>query len=101
MQAHQSSLLESTHLFFLSIICALKVTSLGCFIMKVLEGHRQLGYMNLTLYLIEAPLKYHVFENIMENGAFALLDFPLYFQKYSKFFLIFFLCLKVGNYVMI
>ena len=30
------------------------------------------------------PLKYHVFENIMENGAFALLEqmlhFPLYFQ---------------------
>ena len=34
------------------------------------------------------PLKYHVFENIMENGAFApneqMLHFPLYFQKYSK-----------------
>ena len=33
------------------------------------------------------PLKYHVFENIMENGAFALLEqmlhFP-YFQKYKK-----------------
>ena len=34
------------------------------------------------------PLKYHVFENIMENRAFALLEqmlhFPQYFQKYSK-----------------
>ena len=33
-------------------------------------------------------LKYHVFENIMDNGAFALLEqmlhFPQYFQKYSK-----------------
>ena len=33
-------------------------------------------------------LKYPVFENIMENGAFALLKqmlhFPQYFQKYSK-----------------
>ena len=41
---------------------------------------------------------YHVFENFMENGAFALLEqmphFPEYIQKYSKlklfFFLIFF-----------
>ena len=24
--------------------------------------------------LFDMPLKYHVFENIMENGAFALLD---------------------------
>ena len=34
------------------------------------------------------PLIYHVFLNIMENGAFALLEqmlhFPLYFRKYSK-----------------
>ena len=26
------------------------------------------------------PLKYHVFENIMENGAFALLEQMLHFQ---------------------
>ena len=26
----------------------------------------------LTLYSIITPLKYHVFKNIMENGAFAL-----------------------------
>ena len=45
----------------------------------------------LTLHSIIAlltPLKYHVFENIMENEAFApkeqMLHFPLYFQKYSK-----------------
>ena len=34
------------------------------------------------------PLEYHVFENIMENGAFVLLEqmllFPEYIQKYSK-----------------
>ena len=34
------------------------------------------------------PLKCHVFENIMESGAFALLEqmlhFPSYFQKYSN-----------------
>ena len=34
------------------------------------------------------PMKYHVFENIMENGAFALLEqmlhFQLYIQKNSK-----------------
>ena len=39
------------------------------------------------------PLKYNVFENIMENGVFApleqMLHFPLYFQKYSKLYLIF------------
>ena len=33
-------------------------------------------------------LKYHVFENIMENGAFAhleqMLHFSQYFLKYSK-----------------
>ena len=34
----------------------------------------------LTLYPIEMPLKYHVFENIMENGAFALLEQMLHFQ---------------------
>ena len=53
------------------------------------------------------PLKYHVFENIMENGAFALLEqmlhFSLYFQKYSKLnlselFVEFFQChLKIEN----
>ena len=56
------------------------------------------------------PLKYKVFENIMENGAFALLEqmlhFPLYFQKYSKLnfnFSCFFFqcCLKIENDVMI
>ena len=45
-------------------------------------------------------------ENIMENGAFALLEqmfhFPYYFQKYSKlnlnFYFIFFqCCLKIEN----
>ena len=51
----------------------------------------------------------HVFENIMENGAFALLEqmlhFPLYFQKYSKLYLIFIdffqFCLKIDSDVMI
>ena len=28
----------------------------------------------ITLHSIIMPLKYHVFENIMENGAFALLE---------------------------
>ena len=55
------------------------------------------------------PLKYHVFENIMENEAFAqleqMLHFPKYFQKYSKIYLnfleIFQYCLKIENDVMI
>ena len=42
----------------------------------------------LTLYSIITPLKYHAFENFMENGAFALLEqmlhFTYFFQKYSK-----------------
>ena len=50
-----------------------------------------------------------VFENIMENGAFALLEqmlhFPKYFQNYSKLnlnFLEFFqCCLKIENDVMV
>ena len=54
-------------------------------------------------------LKYHVFENIMKNGAFAhleqMLHFPYYFHKYSnlaKIFLEFFqCCLKEENDVMI
>ena len=33
----------------------------------------------LTLYSIITPLKYHIFKNIMENGAFALLEQMLYF----------------------
>ena len=44
-----------------------------------------------TLYSIIrllTPLKYPVFESIMGNGAFALLEqmlhFPYYFQNYSK-----------------
>ena len=39
------------------------------------------------------PLKYHAFEKIVENRAFALLEqmlhFLLYFQKYSKLNIIF------------
>ena len=34
---------------------------------------------SLTLYSIVTPMKYHEFENIMENGAFALLEQMLHF----------------------
>ena len=34
----------------------------------------------LSIYSIITPLKYHAFENIMENGAFALLGQMLYFS---------------------
>ena len=55
------------------------------------------------------PLKYHVFENIVENGAFApleqMLHFPWYLQKYSKLYLnvswIFSMLSKNRNDVMI
>ena len=64
------------------------------------------------------PLKYHVFENIMENGAFALLEQMLHFpqkrkcsifhiifksiQTLTSIFLEFFqCCLKIENDVMI
>ena len=33
-----------------------------------------------TLYSKVTPLKYHVFKNIMENGAFAHLEQMLHFQ---------------------
>ena len=33
----------------------------------------------LTLYSIITPLQYRVFENIMEKGAFALLEQMLHF----------------------
>ena len=33
----------------------------------------------LTLYSILTPLKYHVFVNIMENGAFA--SFSMYIER--------------------
>ena len=38
-------------------------------------------YKGLTLYPIITPLKYmyHVYENIMEKGAFALLEQMLHF----------------------
>ena len=44
----------------------------------------------LTLYpMMDGTFEnYDIFENIMENGAFALLEqmlhFPYYFHKYSK-----------------
>ena len=53
------------------------------------------AYAILTLYSIKTPLK--AFENIMENGAFALLEQMLHFPKY-KFFRC---CLKIENNVMI
>ena len=45
--------------------------------------------MILSLFsILITPLKYHVFENIMENEAFAhleqMLHFPYYFQKYQN-----------------
>ena len=67
-------------------------------------------FFALTFYSIITTLKYHVFENIMENGAFALLKqmlhFPKCFQKYSKLNLIssrffFQCCLKIENDIMI
>ena len=59
-----------------------------CLIRRVMLYHTMLY---LFLYPIITPfgaLKYIVFENFIENGAFALLEqmlyFPWYFQKYSK-----------------
>ena len=64
------------------------------------EGHRQ----NHTLYSIIKLLKYNVFENIMENGAFGSIfhNNPKSFQNSIKSFLIFFQCnLKIENDVII
>ena len=41
----------------------------------------------ISLLTLDSIIMPHVFENIMENGAFALLEQMLhfqYFQKYSK-----------------
>ena len=61
----------------------------------------------ITLYSIIMPLKYHVFENIMKNGAFAFganapfsIIFSKVFKTLLKFFMIFY-CLKIENDVMI
>ena len=69
--------------------------------------HQKLIWINTVFKRVLTPLKYHAFENIMENGAFALLEqmlnFHYYFRKYSKLeFLNFFSCfLKIENDVMI
>ena len=60
----------------------------------------------LTLYSIITPfdaLKYHVFENIMQNGANAtfIIIFSKVFKTLLNFFLNFFQCLKIENDVMI
>ena len=73
-------------------------------------GVKCIGQIYLTLYSKITPLRYHVFENIMENDLFAAkeqkLHFPKYFQKYSKRSLNFRInfvqcCLKIENDVMI
>ena len=51
-----------------------------CFF-SVLENARPGG---LNLYLIETPLKYHVFENIMENGAFFFWSKCSIFHNFFK-----------------
>ena len=48
---------------------------------KIFVGH------SLTLYPLKgllAPLKYNIFENIMENGAFALFEQMLHFPYFKK-----------------
>ena len=53
------------------------------------EYHHKFSNISNTLSFLN-PLKYHVLENIMEDGAFAhleqMLHFPEYFQKYSKLY---------------
>ena len=79
------------------------------FILKKKQLTTKRNNMHLTLYSIITPLKYHVYENIVENGAFALLEqmlhFPLYFhvsiQNLTYIFLKFFQCLKIENDVII
>ena len=61
------------------------------------EGRLRFGYFRiLNLYSIITPfvpLKYHVFENILENGAFASFEanapFSIIFSTYSKLNLFF------------
>ena len=61
---------------------------------------------HLTLYSL-TPLKYHLFETMMENGAFALLEQMLHFPYFQKYYMteifhkFFQCCLKIENDVMI
>ena len=50
-------------------------------VQTVRKSNQQATLVNkeLTLYSIVTRLKYHVFENIMENGACALLEQMLHF----------------------
>ena len=69
----------------MSSLAAVKAHILKFNIMHHLSGPSPFANINQRLL---TPLKCHVFENIMENGAFALLEqmlhFLKYFQKYSK-----------------
>ena len=52
--------------------------------------------LGLNLYSIMMPLKYHIFEIIMENGAFANAPFFIILSKVFKTLMIFFqCCLKI------
>ena len=46
---------------------------------SIIANNWRESHIPLTCYSIITPLKYHVFENIMENGAFALLEQLLHF----------------------
>ena len=60
--------------------------------MELIVSDYEMDHPDLILYSIIRPLKYHVIENIIENGAFApkeqMLHFP-YFQNYLKLFIFF------------
>ena len=51
----------------------------GCFIRTPFCHKRRAGCFTLSLYSIMAPMRYHVFENIMEKKRFALLEQMLHF----------------------
>ena len=63
--------------FHLGFHCLLKYAFRSeSLVYKGLKGHVS---KLRTLYSILMPLKYYVFENIMENGAFALKEQMLHF----------------------
>ena len=64
-------------IFYLLQFCCIFIS----FLFFLCNNDETKDFFQLTLYSIISPFKYHVFENIMENGAFAFLE-----QIFSKVF---------------
>ena len=84
----------------INIVSLLAVSSKFKGLKYINENHYSIklvvGIYHITLYSIITPLKYHVFENIMENGPISII-----FSKVFKTLICFQCCLKIENDVII